>query len=47
MSKTLETPKHPRDMTTEEAVSHLFHPAVVQHLKDEKDKEPTPRLKKE
>jgi hypothetical protein len=25
-------------MTTEEAVTHLFHPKVVEHLKNEKDK---------
>jgi hypothetical protein len=25
--------KHPRDMTTEEAVKHLFHPKVVKHVK--------------
>jgi hypothetical protein len=25
-------------MTTEEAVSHLFHPKVIEHLKNEKDK---------
>jgi len=25
--------KHPKDMTTEEAVKHLFHPKVVNHLK--------------
>ena len=47
MSKTLETPKHPREMTTEEAVSHLFHPAVVEHVKIAKDVKPKPRVKKE
>jgi hypothetical protein len=25
--------KHPKDMTTEEAITHLFHPKVVRHLK--------------
>jgi hypothetical protein len=25
-------------MTTEEAVKHLFHPKVIEHLKNEKDK---------
>lgn len=25
--------KHPKDMTTEEAMKHLFHPKVVKHLK--------------
>jgi hypothetical protein len=31
--KDSKTPKHPKDMTTEEAVKHLFHPKVVKHLK--------------
>ena len=47
MPKTLETPKNPREMTTEEAVNHLFHPAVVQHLKAVKDTVPTRPVKKE
>ena len=25
--------KHPRHMTTEEAMKHLFHPNVVKHVK--------------
>ena len=25
--------KHPRDMTNEEAIRHLFHPKVVRHVK--------------
>jgi hypothetical protein len=25
--------KHPRDMTNEEAIRHLFHPKVVEHVK--------------
>ena len=25
--------KHPKDMTTEEAITHLFHPKVVEQLK--------------
>ena len=25
--------KHPRDMTNEEAIRHLFHPRVVKHVK--------------
>jgi hypothetical protein len=47
MSESLNTPKHPREMTTEEAVSNLFHPEVVEHLKTVKDTKPKPRLKKE
>jgi hypothetical protein len=31
--------KHPKDMTTEEAVKHLFHPKVVKHLKETAQKE--------
>jgi hypothetical protein len=38
--------KHPREMTTEEAVQHLFHPKVVEHLKNEKDAPQKPSLKK-
>jgi len=33
--KDSKTPKHPKDMTTEEAVKHLFHPKVVKHLKEQ------------
>ena len=25
--------KHPRDMTNDEAINHLFHPKVVAHVK--------------
>jgi len=25
--------KHPREMTTDEAMRHLFHPNVVKHVK--------------
>jgi hypothetical protein len=39
MPKTSKKPKHPRHMTTEEAVSHLFHPKVVEHLKKAKEEE--------
>lgn len=27
--------KHPKDMTTEDAIKHLFHPQVVKHAKKE------------
>jgi hypothetical protein len=37
MPKASSSFKHPRHMTTEEAVTHLFHPKVVEHLKKEKD----------
>ena len=42
--------KHPRDMTTDEALNHLFHPKIVAHVKDlvaksfeTKEKKPTKR----
>jgi len=38
MPKTSKPGKHPRHMTTEEAINHLFHPKVVEHIKNEKDK---------
>ena len=25
--------KHPKDMTTEEAAKHLFHPRLLKHVK--------------
>ena len=31
--KTPQTPKHPTEMTTDEAIRHLFHPKVVEHAK--------------
>jgi hypothetical protein len=46
MSKTAKAPKHPREMNTEEAVHHLFHPKVIQHVKNQKDATKQPRLKK-
>jgi len=46
MPKTAKAPKHPREMTTEEAVNHLFHPKVVKHLKNQKDAVHKPRQKK-
>ena len=30
--------KHPRDMTNDEAIKHLFHPKVVKHVKKQVDK---------
>jgi hypothetical protein len=37
MTKPSTSFKHPRHMTTEEAVSHLFHPKVVEQIKLEKE----------
>jgi hypothetical protein len=39
--------KHPRDMTTEEAIKHLFHPKIVEHIKTEIAKINAPKTKKE
>ena len=30
---TMAKRKHPRDMTNDEAIRHLFHPKVVKHVK--------------
>ena len=30
---TMTKVKHPRDMTNDEAIKHLFHPKVVEHVK--------------
>jgi hypothetical protein len=27
--------KHPKDMTTDEALKHLFHPKIVKHLRSQ------------
>jgi hypothetical protein len=31
--KKPKSKKHPKDMTTEEAIKHIFHPKIVKHLK--------------
>ncbi len=28
-----EIVKHPKDMTTDEAIAHIFHPKALEHLK--------------
>ena len=28
-----KTKKHPKDMTSDELMKHLFHPKVVRHIK--------------
>lgn len=33
VKKPKEPKKHPKDMTTEEAIKYLFHPKVVKHIK--------------
>jgi len=45
-SKKNPSGKHPRKMTTTEAIEHLFHPDVVQHMKNEANKPKPKRLKK-
>lgn len=47
MSKPSNPPKHPRHMSTEEAINHLFHPEVVDHLKNQTDEPQQQPLKKE
>jgi hypothetical protein len=34
MSKSSKPAKHPREMNTEEALNHLFHPKIVKHVKE-------------
>ncbi len=40
----MKKPKHPKDMTADEAMAHVFHPEAVKHLKNHvaklKDKKP-------
>jgi len=38
--------KHPKEMTTEEAIKHLFHPKVIKHLKKEAESARTRITKK-
>jgi len=38
MSNAPKPAKHPRKMKTHEALRHLFHPDVVQHVKKEAHK---------
>ena len=45
-SKENQPSKHPRKMTTAEAVEHLFHPEIVEYLRVSTAK-PTKPLKKE
>jgi hypothetical protein len=30
---TMKKKKHPKDMTSDELMKHLFHPQVVKHIK--------------
>lgn len=44
--KENQEPKHPRHMTTEEAITHLFHSKVIEHIKNQQN-EPKRRPRKE
>ena len=35
--------KHPKDMTTDEVMAHVFHPKVAKHLRKHVEKEPEPK----
>ena len=43
---TMAKPKHPRDMTNDEAIKHLFHPEVVKHVKGVVKDANAPKAKK-
>jgi hypothetical protein len=38
--------KHPRNMTSDELMTHLFHPKVVKHIKKVAASSRKPRMKK-
>jgi hypothetical protein len=38
--------KHPKDMTTDEALKHIFHPKIVQHVKQIVKHHNAPKVKK-
>ena len=38
-------PKHPKDMTTEEAMAHLFHPKVVKAAREEARRAEKPQVR--
>ncbi|GGA80918.1 hypothetical protein GCM10011507_35170 [Edaphobacter acidisoli] len=46
MAKTPKPKKHPKEMTTEEAIHHVFHPKIVKHLKTEVERLNKPSVKK-
>lgn len=39
--------KHPKDMTTDEAIAHVFHPKALKHLKKQVEKLSTKKKLKE
>jgi hypothetical protein len=38
--------KHPREMTNDEAIKHLFHPKIVAHVKKEVANADAPKVRK-
>jgi hypothetical protein len=46
MAKSPIPAKHPRDMTTDEALNHIFHPKIVKHIKEIVAKSHEPKEKK-
>ena len=46
MAKAPKSKKHPKDMTTEEAINHVFHPKIVKHLKIKVEELNKPSVKK-
>ena len=38
--------KHPKNMTSDELMKHLFHPKVVKHIKEAAKTSAKPRMKK-
>ena len=37
--------KHPREMTNDEAIKHLFHPKIVEHIKAQVSKADSPKVR--
>lgn len=37
--------KHPKDMTTDEAIAHVFHPKALKHLRKHVEKLSTEKKK--
>jgi hypothetical protein len=46
MAKAPKSKKHPKDMTTEEAINHVFHPKIVKTLKEHVDRLNQPSMKR-
>ncbi len=38
MKSPKKTKKHPKDMTNDELLSHVFHPDAVKHIKEHVEK---------